>query len=920
MARFDSIHFHLRSYLALLLLISLLSIRTVPLYAQAWRTNPQPGYDTNWHPDPRLTDAYSHFLLDSSHSFSPEAPYAAYSPTFYAGTPRLAPPLETFSYDPMKTIENRQEAWSLRETASDKVSQIVNHAALAVLFIQQGNPEQALIHISMAEPLVNAADYPQGSVNLLQVKSAAYLFSGQFEKALEVNKEAMTALRVMKDEAGQADVYASSGWAFQSLGDVRLAISSYEAALYLFQKLEDKDGEVRVRLVLGSLYDSISKPATAAEEYRLALPNASPEQHARILAREAGLLQSDGRFFEAMGDYEEALKLVQPNSDLSLTSSLLSGLGRACMGAQLFERATSDFEQALTKSKESGNRAAVAGVLASIGELNYWIAISSSKENPNAHFTKALKDYAKALSVMQEVGDRVGEIGVLTNTGLVYDAWGKPREALAYYYEALRKMEALGTSARLEEFRISLAEQSASLYQRTILLQASRHNMRGAFEISERARARTFLDQLGNSRIALGKSTSQEFAQREESLRSENILVQRQLQQELARPGPELNSERIERLQTRLSVIRAAYEEAINSIKRSDPEYASFVSISPLSLSEVQRQLTPDVTVLSYYTTPRMTLAFIISRNNFHVAEIPVAEDELRSAIEIFRDFSGEDSALPTLKPLHDKLISPVASHLTTPRLYIVPFGVLQDLPFGALTPDGKEYFGDSYAISYLPSVSVLPYVQARLKPAGDRILVLANDQEVGFSHLNFATEEARKVSSLFGTEPLLGDDATTSVLRARAGDYDMLHLIAHFDLDTQNPQSSRILLGHGQDKDGPLELSQIFGLDLRKTSLVVLSGCQSQLGKRSRGDDIIGMSRAFIYAGTPSVIASLWSVDDEATQQLMVAFYTHLKYGQSKAVALRSAQLEIRQKYPNPYYWAGFVLSGDFGESRTAK
>jgi len=98
-----------------------------------------------------------------------------------------------------------------------------------------------------------------------------------------------------------------------------------------------------------------------------------------------------------------------------------------------------------------------------------------------------------------------------------------------------------------------------------------------------------------------------------------------------------------------------------------------------------------------------------------------------------------------------------------------------------------------------------------------------------------------------------------------------------------------------------------------------VLSGCQSQLGKRSRGDDIIGMSRAFIYAGTPSVIASLWSVDDEATQQLMVAFYTHLKYGQSKAEALRSAQLEIRQKYPNPYYWAGFVLTGDPGESRTA-
>jgi len=153
-------------------------------------------------------------------------------------------------------------------------------------------------------------------------------------------------------------------------------------------------------------------------------------------------------------------------------------------------------------------------------------------------------------------------------------------------------------------------------------------------------------------------------------------------------------------------------------------------------------------------------------------------------------------------------------------------------------------------------------------------------------------------------------------MVRTKAGDYDILHLVAHIDHDSQNPERSRIVLGQGGGDDGPLELDQVLGLDLRKTSLVVLSGCQSQKGKRTRGDDVIGLTRAFIYAGSPSVVASLWSVDDDATRQLMVAFYTHLKSGMSKADALRIAQSDLRKKYPNPYYWAGFVLTGDPGES----
>jgi len=281
-------------------------------------------------------------------------------------------------------------------------------------------------------------------------------------------------------------------------------------------------------------------------------------------------------------------------------------------------------------------------------------------------------------------------------------------------------------------------------------------------------------------------------------------------------------------------------------------------------------------------------------------------------------DFAGENQVHTSLRLLHQALIVPIKSHLKTSTLAFVPSGVLNDLPFAALT-DGKHYLGDDFAVFSLPSLSALPYIRARNKSAADNAMIVANDWQEGLPFLENAYGEARDVASILGAQPLLGDDATVSSLKKNAGDYEIIHLIAHIDHDRNNPEVSRVILGRGKDDEGALELEQVVELDLKKTNLVVLSGCQSQAGKRSRNDDIVGLTRAFIYAGSPSVIASLWSVDDEATRALMVSFYTHLKNGLGKAEALRAAQMDVRQKYPNPYYWAGFVLTGDPGKLATS-
>jgi CHAT domain-containing protein len=180
---------------------------------------------------------------------------------------------------------------------------------------------------------------------------------------------------------------------------------------------------------------------------------------------------------------------------------------------------------------------------------------------------------------------------------------------------------------------------------------------------------------------------------------------------------------------------------------------------------------------------------------------------------------------------------------------------------------------------------------------------------------LSYADKEAAGVAKLYHTLPLPTGRATKAEFIKRAPDYNIVHIAAHAELNTNSPLFSRILLSPDSGESGAIEVREVYGMDLARTNLVVLSACRTQLGTHSNGDDVVGLNRAFIYAGASSVIASLWTVDDEATSLLMTAFYSHLKQGMSKAAALQAAQAATRKKYAHPYYWASFVLSGDPGK-----
>ena len=338
------------------------------------------------------------------------------------------------------------------------------------------------------------------------------------------------------------------------------------------------------------------------------------------------------------------------------------------------------------------------------------------------------------------------------------------------------------------------------------------------------------------------------------------------------------------------------------------------------TITDTQALLDDQPTLVAYYLTDENGLAFVLTHDDFRVVELPASAEEIAQAVENFRSLGMANLGNPhprSLSDLYEWLVEPLVPYLVTPRVGIIPHQTLHYVPFAALH-DGERYFGEQFALFHLPSASALPFIQAKAGREATDPLILGDPEtdNPDLPRLDYA--EAEQVAELFGAELLGGTEASEAALRAQVGEAGVVHLAAHGSFNPAAPLFSRLWLAPGGDEDGRLNVHEVYGLDLEQADLVVLSACQTQVGELSAGDEVVELNRAFLY-GAPTVVASLWPVDDEATGTLMVRFYTHLREGMGKVEALQVAQAEVRTdaahpEWAHPYYWAAFVLSGDPG------
>lgn len=484
---------------------------------------------------------------------------------------------------------------------------------------------------------------------------------------------------------------------------------------------------------------------------------------------------------------------------------------------------------------------------------------------------------------------------ILFDLGRIAESERRPQEAIRYYQDAVVEIERQRSTINTETSRIGFVGDKQQVYHRLIATLFANGQAAQAYEYVERAKARALVDLL---------ASKQDFAVSGQAPQQVTMLVKDLDQTEDEARTPAVFLGESGRRSGRGVQVKA-------NLQTTAPELASLVMVTEVTSSAIQALLQPDETLVEYYYQGDDLYAFVVKRDR--VQGIKLNGANLAREVEDFRKALEDPKSARVgelSRSLYGRLIQPVAAQVTTKRLLIVGHGVLHYLPFTALSND-TGYLVDQYSIRLLPSASVMQFLSGRRTQKAETMLAFGNP-DMGDAHydLKFAQDEVQAIAKDFPqAKVLVRQEATKSAFQTLGPQFSYLHFATHGKFDPDVPLKSGLLLAKDTRSDGFLGLGDLYSMRLN-ADLVTLSACETGLGKVQNGDDVVGLTRGFLYAGSNTIVASLWQVDDRATAELMVEFYQNLKKT-DKREALRQAQLTIKQRYPHPFYWAAFQLTG---------
>jgi len=732
---------------------------------------------------------------------------------------------------------------------------------------------------------------------------AAELFQmrGRYEEAEKRLQEALQIERRHKDSGGEAHVLDDLAHLELLRGRYDLAFSHFEEAVAAFRAAGDGQSELIAKAAGADVYSQLNRSEEAFSRLQPLVERARENAAGNRLLEvwmELWQLFSAGRDAEALERSDQALALARKmgaRSDegktLVIRAALLFSLGR-------LDDSRRDAEAARAVSHEIGDRAEEARDEYLLGFI---LLHAGRPDEARAHLESAVQ-------FQRGIGSSGPLASSLWALGAAHEKLSRTEAAIAAYREAAEISESAFGEVRADDLLAGLAESATGSYARWANLLARKNDVEQSFAVAEKARARAFLRRMGNPAPDLRQGVDPALARQEAGLRRTIESLGRQLGQEQAKALAAQDRDALAALAQKLDSARRDYRTLLIRLQEASPEYASLVHPSPLTLPQVQKLLDGDTTLVEYLLLEDESWAWVIEKDAAHVVRLFMHGDDLAQRVaELRQRIAAREPAAGQAFVLYISLFSPLVPFIHHQNLVVIPHGALHALPFAALTPDaGKTYLIEHHALSTLPSASVLPFVLAKRGPAGGGMLVLGDPD----GSLPEAANEARAVAALYGTRALVGWEASAEALRRAPRPIARLHIAAHAAFDPARPLFSHIRLA-----DGDLTVHDIFGLDLRGTELVVVSGCETGRGQPTAGDELEGLSRAFLYAGAGSVVTTQWAVDDASSRAVMEAFYRRLRLraGTRAAEALRQAQMEIlhSNEWRLPFFWAAFSLTG---------
>ena len=786
----------------------------------------------------------------------------------------------------------------------------------------------------------------------------AYYMLGNCQKAIVNLEKWLTIAKEIGHRTEEASAYGNLGSVYQKLGAFRKAIQYHEKRLNIAVQIDDQAGESIAYSNLGNAYHSLSDFRQAIEYHKKSLTIAKEigdrKGEGLAYANIGGAYQLLGDYGKAIMNHEKDLNIAKDIGSPEGKARAYSNLGNAYHSLSDYQKAIKYHEKAKEIAKEIGHRTAEARAYANLGNAYHMLG----------DFQEAIKYYEKLFNIATEIGYRAGKEAGYNNLGVAYKSQGNIVKAIEYFEKGLHlameiddgiavgtAYENLGDSYRLLgnflEITISNRDKEGGAYtnfqrgyfscrqfEKAVACFLSSvkvfNTLRSllkceyGMKMSFRERHEDSYTALWRSLLKLGKVDEALFAaeQGRAQALSDNLFIQYKIA-----PPSSVATDSIDSKETIIGILSKQSAKmiflAIEKLKINIwfLSRGRKVEFRQTELHGDRRGTDPISTLVESALGTIILYDRVVCENR--------SLDELTTDCPSSRDVcKGEDkspqSSKDTLKPFHDAVIGPICDMLgpQDDELVIVPDGALSFIPWAAVV--------ESRRIRSVPSLTsyhlILSVPEGYHKKTG--ALLVGNpcleQLEEPLENLPFAEKEVEMIATILNTRPLTGRQATKAEVMKQIPVVGLIHIAAHGDKTT-----GQIVLSPNpgwisqfpKKEDYILKISDVQAANLR-ASLVVLSCCHSGRGKILKGEDVVGIARAFLAAGARCVLVALWAIDDEATMLFMKSFYQHLKEGKTACAALHESMKSLREseEFSAMKYWAPFQLVGgdvkiEFGE-----
>ena len=780
------------------------------------------------------------------------------------------------------------------------------------------------------------------AMNSSATKAETLFNGGDYEKAIPMYERALSEYQKQNIDIGVLYCLEKMGWIFRETGEYGKALVMFQKAYPLGVRLNGDAAEIDADI--GGVYFFTGDAQKAVSHYEKALftlkdyvfktEYTSPPDRAEtaVMMRKvkaiihARTLLATHHYFSE--NYETSLthlniadKLIGQVMYVANHSlygmffkppvDLYEGIGfcQTLLGATHgekgdYDRAWQHFGQGKAAFEKAGK---------AFGRLVNR-ALRIKIEHRAGLITTANADLAEYDAFLDEA-ERLGGLEIVWRVSHVFGRVfaGEKKYSLArkYYIRALSALEMTRSRLREDSIKKMFASSVQDVYADMISLLFSMGRFEEGFDYLERAKARAFLDLLA------GRSVKEKKA-------VDALLIKRQ--QELGR-AIDVHARKLKNVEgTDRQAVYLSYrsllkerETVLSAIKQQSLEYAATTTVATVPLKQISARLPEDTTLISYFLGREKSYIWVVDGSGVHAESMMAGKAELGSLVSDYREaiFSQQEMLQEEVgAELSGILLKPIKERLSNAaNLIIVPSGPLHYLPFACLPVEGKRFLIQTHTLTLLPNASSLFFLDKEVSKEKDSILALGNPKRgEDVPSLEFAEKEVHSISKRFAKPDVrTGNHAAESVFKTEMlVGTGVIHIAAHGIYDARHPLKSALLLTKDAGSDGNLETFEVFSLNINP-GLVVLSACESGIGQLEGGDEVQSLNRAFLYAGAGGVAASLWSVSDQSTYELMDHFYEGLA-GNSPAVALRNAQIRLMASYPSPFFWAPFYLTGGLG------